>query len=158
MTPPKDPSNPIFQVDYLQHPVSDEHLREVLSRVAQALQTNLEVTSGDRDQALAVGGGIRSLHLKHRAADFHQPPLTDGAVFQRIQDLASSIFASSEAYELIHHGPFTETTGPHVHLGHYPQDAHPPGVYCKIEGLTAADRGKYTVIRVVHVDAAGQAS
>jgi len=99
---------------------------------------------------LKVGGKNRSLHLQHRAADFHMTSLTDAMVFRNLQTHGQDIFFPGIAYELIHHGPYTETMGEHVHLGHYPV-GRLTGVHCKEEGLTEAGKGHYPTVRVINI-------
>jgi len=135
---------------YYSHAVSDDHLHAVLLRAAQVLRADVRVTSGDRDKALKVGGKNRSLHLQHRAADFHMTSLTDAMVFRNLQTHGQDIFFPGIAYELIHHGPYTETMGEHVHLGNYPV-GRLTGVHCKEEGLTEAGKGHYPTVRVINI-------
>ncbi|MGI9034797.1 MAG: D-Ala-D-Ala carboxypeptidase family metallohydrolase [Pyrinomonadaceae bacterium] len=129
-------------VNYNGITVSDKPLRITLQSIADSLGTNLSITSGDRNVALSMGGKKRSLHLKHQAADFHASGLSDAQVFAQLKAQMNNIFDHSQAYEVIHHGPYTETTGPHIHVGRY-GDGRSPAVYFKKEGLTPATKGDY---------------
>jgi peptidase M15-like protein len=129
-------------VNYNGKTVSDENVQTVLGRVATELGKNVNVSSGDRGSALDVGAGTKSLHLKHRAADFHVEGLSDEEAFKKIQEKKDDIFDSDKRYEVIWHGPHTETMGQHVHIGRFETGT---GVNFKKEGTTAETKGKYTV-------------
>jgi hypothetical protein len=103
-------------VNYNGHRVSDAALRRTLRRIAERFRWTINVTSGDRD-SVPPGGSPTSLHLKHRAADFHVAGVGDGQVFWRLHGLRTGLLRRD--YEVIWHGPQTQTTGPHVHLGRY---------------------------------------
>jgi hypothetical protein len=126
--------------------VSDDHLKTVLQRIAEFLKKDITVHSGDRGH-VPQGGSRTSLHLQHRAADFHITGLADAQAFKElkkaVQTGAAQLFDATEGYEFIHHGPHTETEGEHLHLGHY-QDRYPGLVVFKTEGLTKATSGDYT--------------
>ncbi|MGI8555417.1 MAG: D-Ala-D-Ala carboxypeptidase family metallohydrolase [Pyrinomonadaceae bacterium] len=129
-------------VNYNGIPVSDKSLRITLQSIADGLGSNLNMTSGDRNVVLSMGGRKRSLHLKHQAADFHASGLSDAQVFAQLKARMSNIFDHSQAYEVIQHGTYTETTGPHIHIGRY-GDGRTPALYFKKEGLTPATKGDY---------------
>lgn len=123
--------------------VSDSHVRVVLQRMADFFGRDITVTSGDRN-GVPRGGSRTSLHLAQRAADFHVNGLADARAFQSLRENISAIFTRTEGYELIHHGRFTETTGEHLHIGHYPSGRNVGTVIFKTEGLTRATTGDYT--------------
>jgi len=129
-------------VNYNGKTVSDENVKTVLGRVATELDKDVNVSSGDRDSALDVGAGTKSLHLKHQAADFHVSGLSDEEGFKQIQEKKDTIFDSDKKYEIIWHGPHTETSGPHLHIGRYDSGT---GTNFKKEGITEEGKGKYTV-------------
>lgn len=126
--------------------VSDDHLKTVLQRISEFLKRDISVHSGDRGH-VPQGGSRTSLHLKHRAADFHITGLSDAQAFKElkkaVKDGLAQLFDGKEGYEFIHHGPHTETEAEHLHLGHY--DGKFQGfVVFKTEGLTKATAGEYT--------------
>jgi hypothetical protein len=104
------------RVNYNGHRVSDATLRRTLQQIADHFRWTINVTSGDRDY-VPPGGSPNSLHLKHRAADFHVAGASDGHVFWSLHGLRHGLLRRD--YEVIWHGPHTQTTGPHVHLGRY---------------------------------------
>lgn len=130
------------EVNYNGKTVSDENVKTVLERVATELDKNVNVSSGDRGAALEVGAGTKSLHLKHRAADFHCAGLSDEETFKKLQEKKDKIFDSDKRYEVIWHGTYTETMGQHVHIGRFESGA---GVSFMKEGITEDGKGKYTV-------------
>ena len=131
-------------VNYNGTPVSDKHLRVILQSVADNLNQDLRITSGDRDKVLDIGGKKKSLHLQHRAADLHANGLTDAQVFVELKAKMNSIFDHTQAYEVIRHGPFTGTHGAHIHIGHY-GEGKAAAVYFKKEGWTPDQKDKYQV-------------
>lgn len=130
------------EVNYNGKTVSDENVKTILSRVAEKLEANVNVSSGDRTAALSVGAGSKSHHLSGRAADFHVTGLSDEEAFKKIQEKKSDIFDSDKKYQVIWHGPYTETHGQHVHIGRYEKDT---GVEFFKEGTTEDTKGTYTV-------------
>ncbi|HEV3202693.1 MAG TPA: glycoside hydrolase family 104 protein [Bryobacteraceae bacterium] len=128
-------------VHYEAH-VSDRHLKVILQRLAEALNSDITVHSGDR-ATVVKGSSPRSLHLANRAADFHVKRLSDEGAFEAVK-CHLNVFDASEGYEFIKHGQFTNTGGPHLHLGHYP-GTHAGQVLFKTEGLTPTTGGQYTV-------------
>lgn len=129
------------KVTYLRT-VSDSHVRTILQRMADFYGRDITVTSGDRN-SVVPGSSRRSLHLAHRAADFHVSGLSDARVFQNLKENISAIFERTEGYEFIHHGRFTNTSGEHLHIGHY-SGRNAGTVIFKTEGLTSATSGDYT--------------
>src|SRR5262245_36348446 len=123
-------------VHYNNKQVSDANVREVLQTIANLYEKHVTVTSGDRHQALSVGGKKKSLHLQKRAADFHVVGVLDKVVYRDLKVYASMIFDWTQGYEVIMHGPHTETMGAHLHIGHYPGKRHTGRVLFKTEGLT----------------------
>src|SRR5262245_43048930 len=129
------------EVDYAGKTVSDENVKMVLSRVAEKLEANVTVSSGDRAGALSVGAGNKSHHLSGRAADFHVAGLTDEEAFKKIQEKKGDLFDADKKYQVIWHGPHTETMGQHVHIGRYETGT---GVEFFKEGTTEDSKGTYT--------------
>jgi peptidoglycan hydrolase-like protein with peptidoglycan-binding domain len=132
-TPPRTNGN--GRVFYNGHPVSDSRLRAKMEQIADYFGRNITVTSGDRDY-VPPGGSSTSLHLAHRAVDLHVNGLSDAYVFSRLR--ASGIL--NNGYEVIRHGPFTATGGPHVHIGRYGDGRQSS---FKIEGTSPRNRGVY---------------
>jgi muramidase (phage lysozyme) len=114
-----------------------------LQRIADHYGRDVTVTSGDRN-SVPRGGSRTSLHLAHRAADFHVNGLADARVFQNLKENISAIFERTEGYEFIHHGRYTETMGEHLHIGHY-SGRNVGTVIFKTEGLTQATSGDYAL-------------
>jgi muramidase (phage lysozyme) len=129
-------------IDYNGNVVSDENIRAVLQRIAHFYGKTIKITSGDRHSVIQ-GSNSGSLHIQHRAADLHVPGATDHEVFATLKSHISKFFDASEAYEVIHHGTHTETTGQHVHIGRYGNGRH-GSVDFKTEGLTPGTKGKYS--------------
>jgi hypothetical protein len=129
-------------VDYSGKTVTDEEVKTTIQAIADVLEKNIIVTSGDRNQPLDVGGKEKSLHLSKRAIDFHIEGLDDGTAYQQIKVYSYFIFSSKHSYEFIWHGPYTETSGQHLHIGRY-GSATIGYVNCKKEGVTAAGKGSY---------------
>jgi hypothetical protein len=104
------------------------------------------VHSGDRN-FVPSGGSTKSLHLQKRAADLHIPGMTDGQIFAMIRREMNQLFDVAEAYEVIIHGRFTATGGPHIHIGRY---GNGRGGYIdfKEEGLLPSTKGDYSRDRV----------
>ena len=127
--------------------ISDANVHTLLFRVALALDADIVVTGGDRDKdkTKKVGGSKTSHHLLGRAVDFHVAGMTDEQAFGLIRRNTAAIFDVGEKYQVIRHGVFTETTGAHLHIGHYPSGSG-IGVTYWVEGLTKKDKGKYTLI------------
>jgi peptidoglycan hydrolase-like protein with peptidoglycan-binding domain len=122
-------------ISYNGHRVSDPVLRHKLGQIADYFGRHITVTSGDRDY-VPQGGSTTSLHLAHRAVDLHVDGLSDAYVFARLR--ASGIL--SNGYEVIRHGPFTATGGPHIHIGRYGYNRSSD---FKIEGTSPRNRGVY---------------
>ncbi len=142
----------MFKVSYGSHKVSDSPLRTVMQRIANTLKTDLIVTSGDRNY-VPKGGSKNSLHLEKRAVDFHSrtkdlkkldlKKLKE--LYDLIKEKADKIFDHDQAYELIIHGQYTGTGGPHLHIGRYFEGTKKPGLYLKEEGLTLGTKNVYSV-------------
>ncbi|MBE1162074.1 D-Ala-D-Ala carboxypeptidase family metallohydrolase [Dyella acidiphila] len=127
--------------------VSDPRLRDVLECMADALSRTVRITSGDRD-FVPRGGALNSLHRSNEAIDFHVDGLADEQAFQLLRSKRREVFGSDTGnafrYQIIRHGPYTETQGPHLHLGYAP-----PGIQnirrgFMVEGLVRGQR--YTVV------------
>ena len=122
---------------------SDNHLKTVMTRLSELLGKTVTVHSGDRNY-VPPGGSTKSLHLAHRAVDFHVAELSDSFVLDKIKENYSRLLDRTEGYELIRHGQYTATGGPHLHLGHF-QGSHQGKILLKLEGLTAATKGNYSL-------------
>lgn len=132
-------------VTYNGKTVSDENVKTILSRVAEKLNADVNVSSGDRTAALSVGAGNKSHHLSGRAADFHVTGLSDEDAFKKIQEKKSDIFDIDKKYQVIWHGPHTGTMGQHVHIARYETGT---GVEFFTEGTTKETKDTYTVAGV----------
>ena len=126
-----------------QKKTSDNHIKTVMERLSELLGKTVVVHSGDRDY-VPPGGSRNSLHLAHRAVDFHVADLSDSFILGKIKANYSRLLDKTEGYELIRHGEYTNTGGPHLHLGHF-QGAHAGKVLLKLEGLTSSTSGQYSV-------------
>ncbi len=128
------------KVTYLRQ-VSDSNVKTVLQRIASLLNTDITVHSGDRPIGRKVKGSKpTSLHIAQRAADFHIKGISDKEGFKVLKDRYNELFDATEAYEAIHHGPYTETEGEHLHIGRY-GNGRSGYVKFKAEGLTLATKG-----------------
>jgi muramidase (phage lysozyme) len=121
---------------------SDAHLKVVMERISELLGKTVVVHSGDRNY-VPPGGSRKSLHLARRAVDLHVPGISDSSVLTSIKGNIDKIFDKSQGYELIRHGEYTNTGGPHIHIGHY-DGSHAGSVILKLEGLTPAGKGVYS--------------
>ena len=100
--------------------VSDKNLHVILQRIADFLNKDIRVHSGDRPASQNVkGSSSGSLHVAHRAADFHISGMTDTEGFAYFKSNMNKIFDQTEAYEVIQHRPGGATEGPHLHIGRY---------------------------------------
>lgn len=126
--------------------VSDKKVRTVLTRIAEGLNREVIVHSGDRSY-VPKGGSQTSLHLKGRAADFHVKSIQDGDVFSWLKQNYNIVFDADEAYEVIWHGEHTSTGGPHLHVGRYGENRS-GYVDFKTEGIVKESSGKYEVEKV----------
>lgn len=110
-------------VNYGSYRVGDQRLRDVLERIADETSRVVRVTSGDRD-FVPKGGSPRSLHLINEAVDFHIEGLADDQAFTLIRLKRQKIFGDAKEddfrFQIVHHGPYTETQGGHLHLGYVP--------------------------------------
>jgi hypothetical protein len=122
-------------------PVSDNHIKSVLQRMADFFGKDISVHSGDRD-FVPKGGSKTSLHLHHRAADFHVSGISDAKAYEFLKKNTGKVFDCSQGYELILHGVHTATGGPHLHIGHY-DGAYKGIVRFKTEGLVSKTRNVY---------------
>lgn len=98
--------------------VSDSNVKTIMQRIANRLEKNISVHSGDRHH-VPSGGSTSSLHLHHRAADFHIQGTSDRDGFAALKARYNELFDASEAYEVIHHGKYTKTEAEHLHVGRY---------------------------------------
>lgn len=123
--------------------VSDGNVRTIMQRSANLLDRDITVHSGDRPVSQRVRGSKpTSLHVAMRAADFHISGLSDKAGFAFLKQNYNEIFDANEAYEVIHHGPHTETEGEHLHVGRY-GNGRSGYVKFKAEGLGPTTKGNY---------------
>jgi muramidase (phage lysozyme) len=113
-----------------------------MERISELTGKTVRVHSGDRN-FVPKGGSTRSLHLAKRAVDFHVTDLSDTALRDKILQNLPKVFSKSEGYEFIHHGPYTGTGGPHLHIGHF-DGSHKGSVILKREGLTPATKNVYS--------------
>lgn len=121
---------------------SDSHLKVVMERLSELMGKTVVVHSGDRSY-VPKGGSTKSLHLAKRAVDLHIPGISDESILNSIKANLDKIFDKSEGYELIRHGQYTATGGPHIHIGHF-SGTHAGNVILKLEGLTPATKGVYS--------------
>jgi hypothetical protein len=126
--------------------LSDTFVRQFLDSLVRELGVSVTVHSGDRDHR-PKGSPSKSLHLAHRAADFHVRGMTDARAFQLLWQQRSKLSTSViDRYQIIHHGPHTETEGEHIHIGHYTMlKAYltGPGITFFTEGVDAFSSGHY---------------
>jgi len=119
--------------------ISDENIRTVLQRIADKLEADVNITSGDRNY-VPKGGSPRSDHLRKRAADFLVSGKSLQNVFEKLINKKTDIFDKDKSYQVIHHGKYTATGGSHIHIGHRDKAL---GVEFKVEGLTPKTKGRY---------------
>lgn len=144
------------KVTYLKT-VSDQNLHTILQRIADLLGKDIAVHSGDRPGTQQVkGSNPGSLHVAHRAADFHIKGITDTQGYAFFKENMNKIFDQTEAYEVIQHRPGGATEGPHLHIGRYGEGAKGQRsgyIDFKLDGL---EYGKhYNVTRVTFTNANG---
>lgn len=142
------------EVKYQGKHITDPHLPEIMQRVAEHLGRDVIILGGDRNpEAHQKGGSRTSLHLPEyggRAVDFRVDRMTNHAAFDNLRAHASELFDHDKTYELVEHGRYTNTDGPHLHIGRYGPDhpktaQYPSTVLIKVEGLTPDKRGNYEV-------------
>lgn len=104
----------VMKIDWNGHKVSDPAIVKILEDLSGYFAEPVVVTSGDRSH-VPQGGSTTSLHLKGRAVDFHVKGVSDRLVFEALKD--QRLF--DKGYEVIRHGQYTVTGGPHIHIGHY---------------------------------------
>ena len=127
-----------MSVRYNGHVVSDSNVRAALEKISGATGRSVNVTSGDRN-FVPAGGARNSDHLKKRVADFHLEGIADEGGFAEIRNKGAAIFGSPMTFQLIRHGPHTQTEGAHIHLGD-PEEGSPRCGFWT-EGLTPGDNG-----------------
>lgn len=101
-------------VNYNGHTVSDPRLRDALVLIAFHYLKEVRVTSGDRKSPLPYGAGQASPHLRGMAVDFRVVGMSNEAAFGGLTWSDSPVFYG---FRLIYHGPFTNTSASHLHLG-----------------------------------------
>lgn len=121
--------------------VSDKNVVGLLEKISHHIGP-VNVTSGDRGH-VPRGGSVTSLHLIHQAVDFWVSGVNLEDAFKKLIEKRGLIFAGNHKYEVIHHGKYTHTGGPHLHIGRYPTGK---GVIFKQEGTTEANRGRYSIL------------
>ncbi|MEZ4754267.1 MAG: D-Ala-D-Ala carboxypeptidase family metallohydrolase [Bdellovibrionota bacterium] len=98
-------------VNYRNHQVSDQKLRDTLAMISYFLGSALTITSGDRRRI--VNRNSNSQHLAGRAADFIPDQISLSNAYTQMQNMD---FLST-GYQVIYH---TEATrSPHLHIGRY---------------------------------------
>lgn len=112
----------------------------MLTKIAETLDGDVSVTSGDRGH-VPEGGSTTSHHLAHRAADFSVSGYTLAEAYTKIKDERAKIFDKDKKFQLIHHGDHTATSGAHLHIGRYEGGT---GLNACTEGLTAAGKDVYS--------------
>lgn len=130
------------KVDFRGKTVSDDDLKEVLKRIARSIGS-VHITSGDRG-FVPKGGSKTSLHLQHQAVDFGILGLSLEEGFIKLAHASRNIFTKGNSYEVIWHGPYTNTNGPHLHIGRFSKGS---GVVFKKEGDCEENKGKYIEVR-----------
>lgn len=136
-------------VNYGKYRVGDQRLRDVLERIADETSRVVRLTSGDRD-FVPVGGSDRSLHLLNEAVDFHIEGLSDEQAFTQLRLKRKKIFGEVEGndfrFQIIRHGPNTETEGPHLHFGYVPEGHKTSARGFLEEGATPSTKGRYVLV------------
>jgi len=135
------------KVNYNGKTVSDKNIRDVLQRIADKLGADVNVTSGDRNY-VPPGGSLRSDHLKKRAADFLVSGKSLKDVFEELRNSKSDIFDKDKRYQVIHHGKYTGTGGPHIHIG---RQNRVPGIEFKNEGVSPETKGRYNPVEITRL-------
>ena len=130
-------------VSYNGYVVSDPQVRAELDKIAEVTGREVQVTSGDRN-FVPRGGARNSDHLHKRAADFHLQGLTDEAAFAVLRTNAPTLFGKPMIFQLIRHGPHTQTQGAHIHLGRPAEGSPRCGIWT--EGLTPGNKGLYAKV------------
>jgi hypothetical protein len=131
--------------------VSDVPLKLLLVVVAEILQTDIKVHSGDRS-FVPMGGSKTSHHLAGRAADFHAVGMSDEDAFEALRAARDKLEtrAPINRFQVLRHGPFTTTEGPHLHIGEYPLIkalVKGVGLTFWVEGINSATGGKYSEVK-----------
>jgi len=126
-------------INYNGKTISDEDIKDVLVKIATHLGT-INVTSGNRN-AVPRGGSKTSLHLINQAVDFSITGMSLEDTFKKLIEKRYLLFNSSHKYEVIWHGQYTITGGPHIHIGRHAMGS---GVSFKKEGTSAETKGKYS--------------
>lgn len=138
-------------VNYGSYRVGDQRLRDVLERIADETSRVVRITSGDRG-FVPKGGAGNSLHLINEAVDFHIDGLTDEQAFTLIRMKRREIFGDAEGeafrFQIIRHGPHTETQAGHIHLGYVPEGRGDNTTGFLAEGLGPSGRGRYTIVEL----------
>lgn len=138
-------------VNYGSYRVGDQRLRDVLERIADETSRVVRVTSGDRD-FVPRGGSQRSLHLINEAVDFHIEGLTDEQAFTLLRMKRSKIFGDAKGdafrFQIIRHGPNTETQAGHLHLGYVPEGRGDNTTGFLAEGLVSSGKGRYVIVEL----------
>lgn len=138
------------QVHYHGYVVSDVHIQHALEHIAEFYGKDVHVTDGYRDEKTnqAVHGSRNSLHLQDRAADFRVEGVPRDKVFRDLKEHPEAIFDKEAGYEFIYHGSHTGTTRTHLHIGHYQPERGTNFVNFKTEGISHADKNRYTTERI----------
>ena len=131
-------------VNFNGHQISDTEIKQILQKMCDYFQANINVTSGNRT-TVPEGGSPTSLHLRFKAADFHVEGVDDGTVYLHLRNIGyQQVFIGGHYYEFIWHGVHTITGGQHLHLGR--SGANPNGYIEFIyEGITPEGKNKYPI-------------
>ncbi|RDS84470.1 hypothetical protein DWU98_00370 [Dyella monticola] len=115
-------------VIYGRYHASDQRLQNMLQHIAETIGRDVRVTSADRIN-IVKGSSVNSLHLINEAVDFHVIGLSDAEAFRALRENRVAIFGPEVGddyrWQLIQHGPYTSTGGPHLHLGYSPKGKPP---------------------------------
>ena len=124
------------------HTVSNGRVKSALSAISQQFgSAPVEVTSGDRD-FIPKGGSVTSAHLDHNAADFHVSGSSDSRVDSELRSVDSPV---KTGFNVIQHGTYTATEGPHMHIDtENPRGANAPTRF-EHEGMSPKTSNHYSV-------------
>jgi RHS repeat-associated protein len=122
-------------VNYHGHKVSDPRVRNALDQLSEKMGLKIDVISGDRNY-IPRGGALHSYHLRGQAADFHADGASDSSVIEYLKENSLPAF---EGINVIQHGPYSQTEGPHIHIDSR-NDPGTPTTFMH-EGMTEGSRG-----------------
>lgn len=95
----------------------------------------IDVLSGDRN-FVPKGGALHSYHLRGQVANLHAEGASDSEVVKYLKDNSLPAF---QGINVIQHGPFSQTEGPHIHI----DSRNEPGTPTTFmhEGMTEGSHG-----------------